>query len=302
MKIGSRKSPMTLHQLIEIVSNRLKEGEVHCGHGTDNIRDESIALIFQVLQLPFDDQFEKRLQNLLTTDQIDRVTRVLEKRIKERKPLPYLVHEAYFAGLPFYVDERVIIPRSPIAELIEQAFEPWVDSNRVHAILDLCTGSGCIAVACAKVFPNAQIDAVDVSLEALEVAKINVERHGVSNRVTLIQSDLFEKLKSKKYDIIVSNPPYVSQEEWQILPPEYKYEPQLALVAEDFGLAFITRILQSASIHLTDHGILIVEVGDNQKALERKFLNIPFLWLAFERGGGEVFLLTKEQLQNLKFC
>jgi ribosomal protein L3 glutamine methyltransferase len=301
MTMSNHIASMTVHQMIETVSDRLEKSEVYCGHGTDNISDESVALVFQVLKLPFDEQFEEKLQHVLTMDQIDQVMNVLDKRIRERKPLPYLIRQAYFAGLPFYVDERVIIPRSPMAELIERAFEPWIDPNHVHSILDLCTGSGCIAVACASVFPDAKVDAVDISLDALKVAKINVEKHHVSDQVNLIQSDLFDNLKDRKYDIVISNPPYVSQDELQALPQEYKYEPQAALLAENSGLAFIVRILQSAISYLTDHGILIVEVGGHQEILEKRFPKMPFLWLEFERGESSVFLLTTHVTKTSTF-
>ena len=298
--MSNDKQLLTVGQMIESVTNRLVTEDVYFGHGTDNASDEAFALVFQVLRFPFNDRVEDRLNDVLTLDQQNQVLRVLDRRITEKKPLPYLVNEAYFAGLPFYVDERVIIPRSSMAELIEQANMPWIDQKEVHSILDLCTGSGCLAIACASVFPDAEIDAVDLSQDALDVAKINVDRYQVGNRVHLIQSDLFKEVDDKSYDIIISNPPYVGQEEMQTLPEEYLHEPQMALLAKDEGLSVVIQILRSSVDYLTEQGILIVEVGNSQAILEKRFPNIPFLWLEFERSEGGVFLLTKEQLTRVE--
>jgi ribosomal protein L3 glutamine methyltransferase len=269
--------------------------QLYYGHGTDNVWDEMLSLVFETLHLPME------LDSLfwlakLTQEEKTLLTHRIEKRIINRVPVPYLINKANFCDLTFYVDERVIIPRSPIAELIKQQFYPWTEEFNVEKILDLCTGSACIAIACAHAFPDAMVDAVDISPGALEVAQTNCKIHQVEDQVQLIESDCFEKLKDKKYDIIVSNPPYVSTEEMQTLPQEYSHEPNLALEAQEDGLIIVKRILKDAPQHLTDHGVLIVEVGNSEAALVERYPNIPFTWLDFEHGGQGVFLLTAQQL------
>jgi ribosomal protein L3 glutamine methyltransferase len=285
----------TIRDYIRVATSRFNAAGLYYGHGTDNAWDEAIALILHSLHLPHDIN-PAILDARLTPDERKKLGALIDSRVEKKIPVPYLTHEAWFAGLPYYVDERVLIPRSPIAELIENQFIPWVEPESVYHILDVCTGSGCIAIACAKAFPDAQIDASDISTEALAVAKINVLRHGVEDQVELIESDLLCTLPPKQYDIIVSNPPYVSTEEMFNLPEEYLQEPKLGLAAGEEGLDFALRILKDAHKYLKPHGILIVEVGNSEYALAEKFPGIPFTWLEFERGGGGVFMLTAEQL------
>ena len=265
------------------------------GHGTDNAWDDILALVLGSLSLPLD------VDHLLLSATLSREEKImlcqqLERRIIERVPVPYLTHEAYFCDLPFYVDERVLIPRSPIAELIRQQFSPWIDVCNVERILDLCTGSGCIAIACCYAFPDVKVDAVDISSDALIVANMNQQRHGFHDELSLIQSDCFDAVTGIQYDIIVSNPPYVGQDEMQSLPDEYHHEPKLALEATNQGLAIVEKILHSAPAYLTEHGILVVEVGNSEQALVDAYPQVPFTWLDFENGGQGVFLLTRQQL------
>jgi len=281
----------------EIVDDGVKKfiaAHLCFGHGIDSAWDEVVFLVLHSLNLPLDTD-QSILSRELTHAECKKITSLLTRRIAEHKPLAYLIKQAWFAGLPFYVNEKVLIPRSPMAELIEQQFSLWIDANQVQRILDIGTGSGCIAIACAQYFPSAQVDATDVSLDALAVAKINVKRHKLNKRVRLLQSDVFAKIKGK-YDIIISNPPYVGAQELKNLPQEYQHEPKLALKAGKDGLQIVERILKEAKQHLTPHGILIVEVGNSAAALVKKFPDLPFLWVEFARGEGEVFVLTHNEL------
>lgn len=286
----------TIRDYIRWGYSRFNASHLYFGHGTDNAWDEAIHLVLSALHLP-PDASPDLLNSRLTTIERREVCEFIMRRINDRIPAAYLTKEAWFAGLPFFVDQRVIIPRSPIAELIENGFTPWLDDQMVESILDLCTGSGCIAIACALSFPESQVDAVDVSLEALEVAAVNIKKHHVTDQVKLIQTDLFEGLK-QQYNLIVSNPPYVSHEEYDSLPSEYHHEPEIALKAHDEGIEIVTRILQGAVHHLAPKGLLVVEVGNSQEALMLRYPQVPFLWLDFEQGGSGVFALTAEQVQE----
>lgn len=271
--------------------------QLYYGHGTDNAWDDMRSLVLRSLSLPYDLD-PVLLNGRLTFSEKKHLCMQLEKRINQRVPVPYLIKEAYFCDLPFYVDERVLIPRSPIAELINNQFSPWIDADNVHHVLDLCTGSGCIAIACCYAFPEAQVDAVDISSEALAVAAVNREELGVEEQLRLIESDCFAQVPEIRYDIIVSNPPYVSKDEMQSLPDEYRHEPVLALETTNNGLAIVETILEKAHAYLSDHGILVVEVGTSEEALKEAYPHVPFIWLEMSHGGQGVFLLTKQNLDE----
>ena len=260
--------------------------------------DDAAALVFHALNLSHDlgaAAYRKRVS--ATARQ--RAEELITRRIKERITPVYLTNETWFAGLPFYVDSRALIPRSALAELIERQFTPWIDPRKVQHILDVGTGSGCIAIACAKAFPRAKVDAIDISKDALEVAAINVRKHRLGRRVRVVESDQFNGLSGEHtYDIIVSNPPYVGAREMRTLPPEYRHEPRIALAAGDSGLDSVRVLIREAGRFLRAGGILVVEVGNTETAVRRAFRDLPFVWLDFERGGGGVFLLTAEQLMN----
>jgi ribosomal protein L3 glutamine methyltransferase len=294
-RLFHRKEIQTAGELITSAARRMRRAGVFFGHGTDNARDEAAALVFHVMELSHDSPAEV-LRRRATAAQRARIEELLERRITGRVPLAYLTHEAWFAGLKFYVDERVLVPRSPFAELIEHQFSPWIDARRVRRILDIGTGSGCIALAAAKAFPRARVDAVDIDRGALEVAAINRRGLRLTRRVRLIESDHFAALSGESYDIIASNPPYVGQREMRGLPREYRHEPAHALESGRDGLDSVKVILGQAARHLRPRGLLVVEVGNTERALRRRFPRMPFTWLDFERGGGGVFLLTREQL------
>lgn len=286
----------TIRDMLRWITSQFNAAELYFGHGTDNAWDEAVSLVLRSLHLSYTNNIQF-LDAKLTETERTALLELVKKRIEDRIPVPYLINEAWFAGLPFYVDERVLIPRSPLAELIEQQFTPWVEPEAVAHILDLCTGSGCIAVACAMAFPEAIIDAVELDAGAMQVAAKNIRKHGLEQQVKLVSSDLFNNLPTKRYDIIVSNPPYVSDEEMASLPPEYCAEPILALRADEQGLAIVQRILRQAADYLTEQGVLIVEVGNSEQALIEYYPQIPFTWLEFELGGQGVFLLTAEQVK-----
>jgi ribosomal protein L3 glutamine methyltransferase len=287
----------TIRDYIRWAASRFAQARISFGHGTVAALDEAAALVLHTVHQPYD-LSDAYLDAVLTPDERRTVAGIIDRRINERIPAAYLTHEALFAGLLFYVDERVLVPRSPIAELIEQRFSPWVDEGQVERILDLCTGSACIAIACAYAFPEALVDAADLSGDALTVAEINVKNHQLSGSVTLYQSDLFDELPALQYDVIVSNPPYVSLDEWKKLPEEFLAEPDMGFKGGPTGLDMILRILVDADDYLTEQGILIVEVGSSALTLQDTFPDVPFYWLDFERGGDGIFLLTAEQVHH----
>jgi ribosomal protein L3 glutamine methyltransferase len=270
---------------------------LYYGHGTDNAWDDVLALVLGSLSLTHEVE-PMLLHARLTPDERTHLTKQLERRMLEHVPVPYLTHRAYFFDLPFYVDERVLIPRSPIAELIGAQFSPFIEADQVERILDLGTGSGCIAIACCHAFPDAFVDAVDISREALEVAQMNRVQHGVETQLKLLQSDCFDALPHATYDLIISNPPYVGADEMKGLPKEYQHEPELALYAPNNGLEIVEKMLFSASKYLSKHGILVMEVGNSEAALVSAYPNVPFTWLEFESGGTGVFLLTAAELNQ----
>lgn len=275
--------------------SRFNEAGVVLGHGYDDAWDEAVALILFALHLPWD--VDPRVQDAnLTIDERAEVVGLVRQRMVERVPTAYITGTAWFAGMPFVIDQRALIPRSPIGELIQKQFEPWIEPETVDNVLDLCTGSGCIGIACAMAFPDAQVDCVDISEDALDLAEQNVQMHQLESQVNVIYSDLFEALDGRTYDIIVSNPPYVDAEDMDSLADEFHYEPRLGLEAGDDGLDIVRRMLPELSRHLNPGGIVVIEVGNSWVALEEAYPDVPFTWLEFEHGGHGVFLLTKEQI------
>jgi ribosomal protein L3 glutamine methyltransferase len=293
-KVSHKQRPVTVQQLIERGARRLQRARVFFGHGTDNAWDEAAALVWHALQLPTPGA--RTYARATSPRQQGHARELITRRIRERIPAVYLTGTIWFAGLQFKTDGRALIPRSPIAELIERGYAPWVNPRRVRRVLDIGTGSGCIAIATAKMLPKARVDALDVCAPALGLAAENVRHHRLGRRVRLLESDYFGALNDERYDIIVSNPPYVGAREMRSLPAEYRHEPRLALAAGKDGMDAVRAILKGAGEHLNPGGILIVEVGNTEAAVRRAFAALPFTWLTFERGGGGVFMLTAEQL------
>jgi len=276
---------LSLAELVRVVAQRLRKAQLHYGHGTTNARDEAAFLVLRGLGLPF----EAPAERVITAREAARVERLVQRRIRERIPVAYLLNEAWLADQPFYVDRRVIIPRSHIAFLLR-------DLGRPKRVLDLCTGSGCLAVLAAQAFPRARVDAADLSRGALAVARRNVAQRGLRGRVRLMKSDLMAGLGKSRYDLIVCNPPYVNARSMRVLPREYRHEPRLALAGGPDGLALVRVILQQAFDRLEPKGLLACEIGGNRRALERAFPRTPFNWPQTAAGTGQVFLLSPEDL------
>jgi len=286
----------TIGDYIRYATSAFNRAELYFGHGTDNARDEAITLVLYALYLPHQHPFDQSLLNCcLLDDEKQAIVELINRRIEERIPAAYITHQTMFANLPFYVDERVLVPRSPIAELIEKRFSPYL-TKEPSRILDLCTGSGCIAIACAYAFPEAEIDALDLSIDALNVTQINIENHSLMEQVIPIQSDVFSGVEGLSYDLIVTNPPYVDLDDVSNMPDEYQHEPEIGLGCGHDGLDIVRKILAQAEQYLNDDGILICEVGNSQIHVEATYPEVPFTWISFSRGGHGVFILTKAQL------
>jgi ribosomal protein L3 glutamine methyltransferase len=286
----------TVRDWLRYAVSRFTEAGLCFGHGTTNAYDEAAYLVLHTLHLPLD-RLEPFLEARLTHPEREALLDIITRRVNERMPAAYLTHEAWLGEYRFYVDERVLIPRSYIAELLRDGLDAWIpDPERIQTALDLCTGSGCLAILLAHHFPNADVDAADISSEALAVALRNVTDHGLQSRVNLIRSDLLSNLTEKTYDLIVSNPPYVTAMAMEELPPEYRHEPRLALAGGDDGLDAVRTILARAAEFLTPDGLLAVEVGQNRAAAEAAFPRLPFTWLATASSEDSVFLLKRDEL------
>jgi ribosomal protein L3 glutamine methyltransferase len=284
----------TVRDYLRYVSSRFADSPLYFGHGTDNVWDESVQLVMRSLHLPLENN-TLFLDARLTREERALILDRMQRRIDDRIPLAYLLGEAWFMGLPFHVDDRVLVPRSPLAELIQGGLQPWLGNKPVDRILDLCTGSGCIGIAAASVFEDAEVDLADISTDALDVAAVNIDYHEVGDRVSAVRSDVFDGLEGR-YDVILSNPPYVDADDIADMPAEYGHEPELGLAAGGDGLDIAHRILARASDYLNPGGLLIVEVGNSWVALQEAYPDMPFTWLEFENGGDGVFLLTAEDL------
>ncbi|MBJ7276008.1 50S ribosomal protein L3 N(5)-glutamine methyltransferase [Marinobacter salarius] len=284
----------TVRDYLRYVSSRFADSPLYFGHGTDNVWDESVQLVMRSLHLPLENN-TLFLDARLTREERALILDRMQRRIDDRVPLAYLLGEAWFMGLPFHVDERVLVPRSPLGELIQGGLQPWLGSKPVGRILDLCTGSGCIGIAAASVFEDAEVDLADISTDALDVAAVNIDYHEVGDRVSTVRSDVFDGLEGR-YDVILSNPPYVDADDIADMPAEYGHEPELGLAAGGDGLDIAHRILARAADYLNPGGLLIVEVGNSWVALQEAYPDMPFTWLEFENGGDGVFLLTAEDL------
>jgi len=297
MDAEAARSLCSIRDLLRYAASRFSAAQLAFGHGTDNGYDEAAYLILHTLHLPLD-RLEPFLDARLLPSEIERVLQVIERRVVERVPAAYLTHEAWLGDYRFYVDERVIVPRSHLAGLIEHGLQAWLpDPDRVGRALDLCTGSGCLAIVVALTFVNAEVDAIDISAEALQVASRNVTDYGLQHRIRLLESDLFAGLQARRYDLIVSNPPYVSREEMRELPAEYRHEPALALDGGADGMDLVRAILARARNHLAPAGVIVIEIGNGREAFEAAFPALEATWLETSAGGDQVCLLEREQLQ-----
>ena len=285
----------TIRDFIRWGSSEFNRHELTFGHGFASAFDEAKYLTLHQLALPIDWP-DSYLDCTLTDSERRQIIEKLQQRVNSRQPVAYITRESWFCGLKFYIDERVLVPRSPIAELIANHFEPWIDSAQVHSILDLCTGSGCIAIASQYMFEQAEVFASDISLDALDVARINCREHDLSEQMTLYHSDLFDSVPPQQFDVIVSNPPYVDAEDMAVLSEEFQFEPDIGLAAGDDGLALVDRILSGAAKYLSDQGVLFIEVGNSQAAMMEKYTFLPMTWIDFEFGGSGVCCIHQSDL------
>ena len=286
----------TIRDCLRFAVSRFNEAKLFFGHGSNDAFDEAAYLILHTLHLPLD-RLEPFLDAALTHNELLEVLNIIEKRVEERVPAAYLTHQAFLGDFGFYVDERVIVPRSFIAELLRERLVPWIaEPEEISSVLDLCTGSGCLAILAAHAFENALVDAVDLSPDALDVARRNVDDYELEEQIELIESDLFARLNSRKYDLIISNPPYVDAPSVAELPQEYLHEPKLALGSGEDGLDATRVILEQAAAHLNPDGLLVVEIGHNRDALEAAYPDLPFTWLEVSAGDAFVFMLRREDL------
>lgn len=293
---SARQELLTLRDLIRYGVSRLNAAQVALGHGSDNAWDETVYLVLHALHLPLD-TLEPFLDARVLSEERNRVLELIDRRVTERVPAAYLTNEAWLRGHRFYVDARVIVPRSPIAELLDEGLSPWVqDPQAVDSVLDMCTGSGCLAILAALAFPHAQVDAVDVSSDALEVARRNVDDYGLDDRLALHQSNLFDALPGRQYDVIVCNPPYVNSGSMDVLPQEYRHEPHLALAGGADGMDLVRRILQAAPRYLSENGVLVLEIGHEREFFEAAFPELSPVWLDTAEASDQLLLLTREQL------
>lgn len=286
----------SVRDLVRWGASEFARAGLHFGHGTDNALDEAYHLVLHGLNLP-SDLPTVYLEAAVTPAERSKVLKLLVLRIKTRKPAAYLTGEIHFCGLPFFVDERVLVPRSPIAELIQKRFEPWLQ-REPETILDLCAGSGCIGIACAYAFDQAKVDLAELDSGALEVCARNIERHRCGEQVRAVQSDVFSGVKGCRYDLIVANPPYVPAVEWKALAPEYHREPRLALESGKDGMDVVARILSGAAKHLNDNGLLVCEVGGSVEEFEARWPRLPVTWIEFEHGGDGVFVISRSALMT----
>ena len=287
---------VTLRDYLRWTLSEMNRHEVYFGHGHDEAWNEALQLVFNAVDLPWDSSLELLDTRLLPAERA-KIVEYVAQRCQQRRPLPYITGEAWFMGLPFNVDDRVLIPRSPIAQLIEQEFQPWLGDVDVERVLDLCTGSGCIGIACAYAFEHAEVDLVDLSDDALAVANTNIARHELEDRVRAIHSDLFNALDGEVYDLIVTNPPYVDAADLASMPNEYHHEPEMALGSGDDGLDITRRILKEAGRHLSEQGLLVVEVGNSEVHLMEAYPELPLIWVELEEGGNGVFVIDAPSLR-----
>lgn len=289
----------TIRDFIRLGASRFRRAGLYYGHGTDNAWDEAVQLVLHGAGLPWD--VDPSVQDArLLDDEKAAILELFRQRIEERIPAPYLIGEAWFCELPFYVDRSTLIPRSPIADLIREGFAPWLPEQPVARVLDLCTGSGCIGIACAMVFEDAAVDLADISAEAVALAQRNIARHQLADRVEALQSDLFGAVAGRRYQLIVSNPPYVDAQDYAEMPAEYHHEPRLGLTSGNDGLDITRRILREASDYLTADGLLVVEVGNSEVALQAAYPDVPFMWVELPSGGNGVFVLSAQELNQYR--